>query len=198
MRLLYTFLCLFLISALLAPAAATAQEEMMEGPSEMEATMMMPGPEHELLKSIAGNWSTTFTYNMQPGAEGMKATCDDHAELIYGGKYIKYVSKITEGPFPGESTEYWGFDRRTGKYTYMRMDSNSNTWMTASGTYDKASNTINMEGSDLMPGPDGKFHQTPFTMQLKMHSKDKCSFKVDISDGQGGTFTMVEGTSNRK
>lgn len=130
-----TFVCTF--------SALQAQEEYPK-----------PGPEHELLKQLAGEWDAKLECNF-PGTEGpIEATGSYSAKLDVGGFFLigQFQSEFFGQPFKGHSIT--GYNQFEKKYTGVWVDSMGpflyNT--TAEFSKDGKTYTEKMNG----PGPDGK------------------------------------------
>jgi hypothetical protein len=117
--------------ALLAVAATTlpAQEPAPPG----------PGPDHEILLSLLGDWSVSIDGTSVGAARGSSVLDDRFVAL-----------EITADRGPIRHAIYtFGFDRRHETYTVIAMDDSGTYWVTASG--DRTGQRIAMYGTDEDP-----------------------------------------------
>lgn len=105
-----------------------------------------PGPEHEILKKMTGNWDMT----MKLGGMESKGTATYTMEL--GGLWLVGNVERDLGKFSGRGFDT--FDAAKKKYMAVWVDSMSTRATTMEGTYDAATRTMTMTGEG--PGMDGK------------------------------------------
>jgi len=183
------------LSLLVAAVPALAQHEHHDSPPaqqaaapSMDAAMAAmeaagkPGPQHEHLAKMAGDWTYDITLWM-PGAPPYKSNGTMHAEMMMGGRYLHETWKgdMMGAPFEGHGTE--GYDNVAKHWFGTWMDNMSTGMMTSTGScneamdscsfdaesYDPMSgqktasrSTITWTGADSFknemygPGPDGK------------------------------------------
>ena len=149
--------------ALLATTAIARAEEKkapagmpdMNDPA-MQAMMKAgtPGPQHQHLAQLAGDWTFTTTFWMAPGAPPQSSTGTMHAETMMGGRYLSQVWKadMMGMPFEGHATE--GYDNVAKHWFGTWMDNMSTGMMTSTGSCNEAmdSCTYNGEAWDPMSG----------------------------------------------
>jgi hypothetical protein len=170
--------CLLLAVPALAQDNGEAQEgemhhEMQEGETqeEMQAEHQMspeqmammkaweeamtPGPEHEKLASMAGDWSLEVKSWMDPAAPPEVSQATAHREMILGGRVLsEHVNGTMMGqPFEGMGTT--GYDNVTDKYWGTWIDNMGTGMMLSSGTYDADSKSMNMTGEFPDPTTGG-------------------------------------------
>ncbi len=140
-----------------------------------------PGPEHAVLKKMAGTWDATMKF----GGMESKGTCVYKMEL--GGLWL---TSAFEGEFAGEKFSGRGldsYDAGKKKYVGVWVDSMITTPLLMEGTYDAAKKTMTMSGDGL--GPDGK--TTKFTAVSAMPDADTIDFKMYMGDGKEPAFTIL-------
>jgi hypothetical protein len=140
-----------------------------------------PGPEHEILKKMEGNWDITMKF----GGMEVKGTVTQKMEL--GGLWL--VSSV-EGEFGGTKFQGKGldsYDPAKKKYVSVFVDNMSTSPLLMEGTYDKAKKTLTMEGTG--PGMDGK--PTKYKAVSTMPDDDTINFTMHIGDGKDQAFTIV-------
>ena len=107
-----------------------------------------PGPEHEILKKMVGNWDMT----MKLGGMESKGTATYTMEL--GGLWLVGNVERDLGGTKFAGRGFDTFDAAKKKYVAVWMDSTSTRPTTMEGTYDAATKTTTMTGEG--PGLDGK------------------------------------------
>ena len=136
------------------PAAqpAAAAPSMEAAMAAMEAAGK-PGPQHEHLAKMAGDWTSDSTLWM-PGAPPTQSNGTMHAEMMMGGRYLHETWKgdMMGMPFEGHATE--GYDNVAKQWFGTWMDNMSTGMMTSTGSCNEAmdSCTFNGEAWDPMSG----------------------------------------------
>lgn len=107
-----------------------------------------PGPEHEVLKKMEGDWDITMK------VEGMEIKGTVTTRMEHGGLWLtsKLESSFGGQKFTGQGLD--GYDPIKKKYVGVWVDNMSASPLVLEGTYDKATKTMTMEGTG--PGHDGK------------------------------------------
>jgi len=151
---LLSFVLLAALVVTAAPVLAQDCDEptpaqMMEGQQKTMA-LMAPGAEHELLTRLAGEWSATVNMYM-PGMDAMSSPMTSTNEMILGGRFLQSKSTGSMMGMPVDSITLFGYDRRHDHYTMVGFDTMGTYYITASGTYDEATNTLTLNGTDDDP-----------------------------------------------
>ena len=138
---------------------AVAQQEMpmsAEKQAEMEAWMKAgtPGPHHDVLKGLEGEWDAAGTFWMEPGAPAMDTVAKYKVKSDMGGRYLvaEYHGDFMGQPFIGKGLS--GYDNIKGKYFDIWYDNFSTGVMVSWGTYDEKTKSITYSGE--ITKPDGK------------------------------------------
>ena len=192
-----------ILTAAICMCPAFAEEPMTpEKQAELQQKSMaaaQPGPEHQKLADLAGNWNYTFKMYMSPvETNPMIAEGKGEIQMILGGRFLQMH---TSGKFMGmefEGLSMIGFDRRSNEYTTVGFDVMGTYWVSAKGPADEKTGIITMVGEDydgIMKGTQ-KYN---FVMEIK--SKDQFTFAVVFTDpvmSRGtGNFKAVEIEYNR-
>lgn len=138
-----------------------------------------PGPEHEMLKKLEGNWEAT----MKAGPMESKGTMTYKMEL--GGMWL--VGNF-EGEFGGQKFSGKGldsYDPMKKKFVGSWYDSMSASPMMMEGTYDKEKKTMTMMGEG--PGMDGK----PVKYKTVSEHKDNDTIVFSMFMGDDKEAMMV-------
>ena len=154
-------------------AALTAPTVHAQGPK--------PGPEHEILQKMVGNWDLTMKIG------GMESKGKVTYKMILGGMWLEssLEGEIFGQKFHGKGLD--SYDAGKKKYVGTWFDSMSASPMVMEGTYDKAKKTLTLEGEG--PGMDGK--PTKHKSVSVMPDDDTINFSMYMGDGKEPGFTIV-------
>ncbi len=135
-----------------------------------------PGPEHEKLKEMVGEWDAVMTMG------DMKSKATATYKSICDGMWIEsdFRGSIGEAKFQGRGLD--GYDQKRKKYVGVWVDSFESAPMHFEGNYDAQGKLLVMTGESL--GPDGKPQKFKNTTETK--DKDHFTFKMYMvqADGQ--------------
>jgi hypothetical protein len=155
--------------ATMAAPAATAQEP------------PKPGPEHDVLKKMVGDWDLTMKFG------GMETKGKVTYRMEVGGLWLvgNLESELFGAKYSGKGLDT--YDPATKKYVGIWVDSMAGRPMLLEGTYDKAAKTLTMAGEG--PGMDGK--PTKYKSVSAMPDDDTINFSMYMGDGKDPAFTIV-------
>ena len=157
------------VLVILSSSLAQAQEEFPK-----------PGPEHQLLKQMAGKWAGDVKFYFDAEGAPMESQGEFVAKMDVGGFFLitEYKSEFGDQPFQGRGI--MGYNTFDKKYAGVWVDSMSPAIFTTVGEWDKAGKVYTeiMEG----PGHDGK----PLKMRIVTRIKDTNNMDVTM-------FTIEEG-----
>ena len=188
-----------LISAAKAkePKATTATPPGMDAATQAAMADMMkfatPGPMHELLKSLAGNWNTSNKSWYGPG-DPVLSTGTCKREMILGGRFLKSTYQGTMMDQPFEGMEILGFDQRQNQFVSVWVDNmGTGIMMSNGGKADPTGKvlTVNMNMDD----PVSK-KSIPYKMVTKIVDANKHTFSM-IGVHEGKETTEMEITYTR-
>ena len=118
------------------PAAPANAGTMGMSEADMQAMMKaaMPGPQHQHLAKMAGDWTFTNTFWMGPGAPPQTSTGTMHADAVLGGRYVEHhwMGSMMGQPFEGHGTE--GYDNVSKQWVTTWIDNMGTGMMNGSGT----------------------------------------------------------------
>jgi hypothetical protein len=140
-----------LVAATLMPAAALAQQPDSAAMMQAWEAYMTPGPEHQRLASLAGDWTWNSTFWMAPGGPGEKSEGTMTAQPIMDGRYVieQWNGTVMGGPFEGRSLS--GYDNAKKQHWSVWVDNMSTGAMTSWGGYDESGQTMTMSGQFVDP-----------------------------------------------
>jgi|SRR5579872_1298851 len=140
-----------------------------------------PGPEHDILKKMVGNWDLTmkFAGNENKGKVTYK--------MVLDGLWLEssLESEIFGTKFYGKGLD--SYDSKKKKYVSTWFDSMTASPMVMEGTYDKATKTLTLTGEG--PGMDGK--PTKHKSISVMPDDDTINFSMYMGDMKEPAFTIV-------
>lgn len=168
MKTVRRFCAVAAVVALVAPVARAQ-----DGPK--------PGPEHELLKKMEGNWDLVMKF----GGMETKGTVVYKMEL--GGLWLTGTleSELFGSKFTGKSLDT--YDATKQKYIGVWVDSMVTQPMLLEGDYDKDKKTLTLSGDG--PGMDGK--PTKYKSVSAYPDDNTIDFSMYIGDGKEPAFTIV-------
>ena len=137
-----------------APKPSADQQAMMEKMAKAAAM----GPQHEMLKKMAGDWECTVKFQMDPSQPWQEAKTSATISPLMEGRYVQEVStgEMMGAPFTGMGVT--GYDNVIGKYVSTWIDNMGTGIMTSVGTADASGKVITWNGtmSDPMTGKPAK------------------------------------------
>lgn len=170
-----------------APAAAQEQPDSAQTARMME--LAQPGPEHERLAALEGEWQATYRM-----AGGITITGRVQNRMIMGGRFLESRVTGTGGGMPFESLHIMGFDRGPGVYTAVGFDTFGTFYVTAAGPWDPARNGAVLTGSydDPLTG-----HAHEYEFIWTMRGPDRFTWDIVFLD-DGARQTVMEGEYVRR
>jgi hypothetical protein len=178
------------------PAAAPAG-----APAGLDAGMaaMMkaatPGPQHQHLAKMAGDWTFTSTVWMQAGAQPQTSTGTMHAEMLMGGRYVEHHWKgnMMGMEFEGQGTE--AYDNVSKQWVSTWIDNMGTGLMMQTGTGNDAMSSFDYRG-DMWDGMSGKKVRTHSVITWIDDNTFKNEMFAPTPDGK--EFKTMEIVAKRK
>lgn len=133
------------------------QKEEMDVQHMMEVynRLATPGPEHKLMATMEGEWSTRSKLWMRPDEPPMESTGTCVQKMLLGGRFLQqeYAGEFMGSAFNGIGVT--GYDNHTRKYVTTWMDSTSTAILFFEGTASEDGKTITQEClyDDPIKGP---------------------------------------------
>jgi len=138
-----------------APKAGAADQQAM---TEKMMKAAAPGPQHEMLKKMAGEWNAKVTSMMDPSQPPQVENSTSTLTMLMDGRYCQEVTsgQMMGQPFSGMGLT--GYDNVLGKYVSTWVDNMGTGIMTSTGTADASGKVITWIGtmSDPMTGKASK------------------------------------------
>lgn len=122
-----------------SPPAMSAQQQAMMEKMTKAAT---PGPQHEILKKLAGDWNAKVRFQMDPSQPWQESTSTSTITMLMDGRYCQEVvsGQMMGGPFSGIGVT--GYDNVIGKYVGTWIDNMGTGIETMQGTADASGKVI--------------------------------------------------------
>lgn len=112
---------------------------------------MTPGPQHEALAAMAGEWDLEVTMWMEPGAEPVKSAATASRTMGFGGRVLEeeVSGEFMGSPFLGRAVT--GYDNASGKWWSTWIDNMSTGLMVGEGDWDEETKTLTTVSSATDP-----------------------------------------------
>ena len=152
---------------------------------EMMMKASMPGPMHELMKPMAGNWKTTAKSWMQPGTEPQvsEGTCE--STWILGNRYLQSTYKGDMGGMPFEGFGIMGYDNMKKEFVSVWLDNMGTGVAMSEGMADPSGKVMTM--NSMMNDPQsGKM--VPYKFVTKVMDENSYTMTMmNMKDGHEKT-----------
>lgn len=136
-----------------APAVGRAADKKMD-PQAMQEMMMKaasPGPQHQILKKLEGEWDVTVTSQMDPTKPADTNKSTSSIKILMDGRYCQEQStgEMMGMPFTGMGIT--GYDNTLKKYESIWIDNMGTGIMKSEGVMDKTGTSINWTAEMIDP-----------------------------------------------
>ncbi len=168
------------------------------GQPEMMMPEAKPGPEHEVLKAMVGDWEGGVKIFPGPGAPAMENKGTIHREMTMDGMYvIEHVSgsPMMPGGKPFKGMGIVGYNQIEKRYESVWIENMSSWMMFETGKYDAAKKTMTFEGDVLDPMTNKRVHHRSVA---DLSNPDRQTFASYGPGPDGKEFKNFEGTFERK
>lgn len=189
-----TALFLMLFLAGIISSQEEASQNMQD--EEMKAWMkfMKPGEPHAWFSKAVGDWKFSNKYWYSPDSEPEVSEGTATAEMIMGGRYLKFTHQGTVMGMPFEGVSIEGYDNTREKYIAIWFDNLGTSITYSLGTFDKENNLLNYEGN--MTDPMTK-DQVWFRQTVKEVDENRYDFEMFMKLPGGSEFKNMELTFTR-
>lgn len=170
-----------------APAAGdAAQAERMQKVKERTT----PGASHRELEQLAGNWTYTAKFWMDPTSEPQESKGTTTSEMVFGGRFLKDTTKGDWMGEPFEGLGYTGYDNVRGEYVSVWLDSAATGIMHSTGSYDAAAKKFTYNGTGSCPMTGEK--DMKMRMEIVVADKDHYTMSGYSNGPDGKEFKGME------
>jgi hypothetical protein len=148
--------------------------------STAQPSIPKPGPEHEMLKKMVGQW------DMVAGEKGQEMKGTSTYTMEHGDLWLASKVQMDLGfaKFSGSGMD--SYDANKKKFVSVWTDSMSTSPLVCEGTFDKDTKTMTLSGEG--PGPDGKM--TKHTMKTVWTDDDHYTFTMTMGDAKEPQMTI--------
>ena len=164
--------------------------------AEMEAMIKAgtPGPNHQYLSQLVGNWDCVFRGSPQPDIPAMESTGTISRTWILDGRYLREEvhAESSYGSFNGLG--FLGYDNVDGQFQVIWMDNMSTTILTAAGSYDPDRKVMTFLGRRRDPA-SGSMVTSRSTLDLSDPARHV--YVEYMTGANGKEFKAFEGVAER-
>jgi hypothetical protein len=177
-----------------AKPAAKAQAMDPQAMAEMMEKMAAPGPQHERLQKLAGQWIATVRWTWDPSQAMQETKSTSVITTLMDGRYSQEVNagEMQGRPFQGMGLT--GYDNILKKYVSVWFDNMGTGFMTSQGTPDATGSVVNWtsEFTDAMTGKTKKCR-----LVTRFQDDDHRVFEMFDKGPDGKEFKAMEITYER-
>ena len=105
-----------------------------------------PGANHQLLASVAGDWTYKSRMWMKPFAPPAESTGTVSYTTLFGGRYVQGQYRGDMMGMPFEGLGLMGYDNTSGQFQASWVDNMGTALMYMTGQYDAAARTLTYTG----------------------------------------------------
>ena len=169
MKKLCALAVLGMLVAVSAFAADPAADKAMMEKMTKAAT---PGAPHAMLAKMAGEWTATVKFQMDPSQPWQEATGASVMTTLMDGRYIQESNTSVMMGMPFSGIGVTGYDNVLGKYVSTWIDNMGTGIMTSTGTADASGKVIAWNGmmSDPITGKLAKERMVTTVMDDNHHT----------------------------
>jgi hypothetical protein len=151
---------LFAVVALVAAGAVfagdaevAAKSDAAKSNQDWRLAWRVPGPNHERLNALIGEWTATIKRWEDPESEATEQTGTATRRWVLDGRFVEEHAegKSAQGA-PYQSVGYLGYNRKTELYERFWMTISWTGVFSERGRYDPDANVIRTEGAHLEAG----------------------------------------------
>jgi hypothetical protein len=165
----------------------------MEAMTKLFAEAAQPTAEHEKLKPLAGNWTYTSKFWMDPNQPAMEGTGTIERKWILGDRFLeeRVTGKGPDGKTDFEGRGVVGYDKAEKKYTSGWICSMGTGISTGVGTVDASGKKFTFDSEEFCPIRQKKVKAR---QELRIESNDKHvmeMYEIDDSGNQRKTMELI-------
>jgi hypothetical protein len=125
-------------------------------PLEAYEKAARPGPQHKTLEVMAGSWTFTTKFWLEPGKEPQTSRGTAERKMIMGGRFLQdeVAGEMFGKPFLGHGLT--GYDNSQGKYVGSWVDNFGTGIAHSVGTADESGKVLTFEREDYDPAAKQK------------------------------------------
>ncbi len=153
---------------------------------------MTPGPMHQMISKMAGNWKTVTIFTDPATGQELKSEGKATFELIFGGRYMKSVHTGEMMGMPFEGLGLDAYDNGNKEFVSIWVDNMGTGIMVMKGKLDEKSGSLVFtgEGYDASTGKNMKYrsvskwindNKTVFEMYGVVNGKEEKMFTMEYT-----------------
>jgi hypothetical protein len=153
-----------------------------------------PGPGHQALNALEGNWKAEVKCWMEPGGSPEVSQGTAHASWKLNGRFLEeeFHGQMMGKPFTGRTL--LGFDNTKQTFHSVWVSDMQTSMFTSEGKGDNGNKVITLEGKSTCPATGQK--DIPMKTVLRVISPDK--HVLEMFDGSKGDAKTMEITYTRQ
>ena len=170
-------------------AAAKPQAMDPQAMADLMAKASSPGPNHERLQKLAGEWSLTVRWTWDPSQAMQETKSTAVITSLMDGRYSQEQTSGEMQGKPFQGMGLTGYDNVLKKYVSVWIDNMGTGIMSSQGTPDATGSIVNWTGesSDPMTGKTSKFR-----MVTRFQDDDHHVFEMYIKSPEGKEYKTME------
>lgn len=130
------------------PGSKAATAEQLAANAEKLAK---PGPEHKVLESFLGHWTSKVSMQPDPSKPAQESVGSADGKMVLGGRFVQVNHKGTMMGQPFEGMMLAGFDNVPKRYESDWVDTMGTGIIHYMGTYDAGKKQLNMSAHFVDP-----------------------------------------------
>lgn len=153
---------------------------------------MTPGPMHQMMAKMVGNWKTVTTFSDPASGNELKSEGKATFELILGGRYMKSVHSGEMMGMPFEGLGLDAYDNGNKEFVSIWIDNMGTGIIVMKGKLDEKSGSLVFtgEGYDATIGKNMKYrsvskwiddNKTVFEMYGEVNGKEEKMFTMEYT-----------------
>ena len=182
---------------------AYAQPQGEPSPEDMQKMMQeymklgAPGPEHQKLATLAGEWTNVSKMWMAPNSEPMVTPPGTHkGEMILGGRFLLFSESGDMMGMPMDGRGLMGYNKLRNEYQMIWIDNTATPMYFASGKADSTGNVITLMGKVDDPMTGARDKDVKYIYRLE--SDTKVMFEMWDTSEPGQFYKSMETTYTKK
>lgn len=172
--------------ALLFALVLTAPVAAQPAPPAPAVEYDKPGPEHALLASIAGRWTSVYHVTSRPGAKPVDVPGTAEFRTTLSGLWIDGDTRLQMGESRIDGRVVYGFDRFKGQYVFLFLQERDTQPLFGYGTADSTGRRITF--TVPMDLPVVNLRAVPVRTVLDLSVPDRLTFEMNTPIGGGKEY----------
>lgn len=173
----------FALACLLASAAAFAAEPPAASPP---ANYDQPGPQHALLATVAGRWTSVYHVTARPGAKPVDLPGTAEYRSTLGGLWIEGDTQLRMGESAIAGRVVYGYDRFKQQYVFLFLQERDTQPLFGYGVPDSTGKRITFTVPMDIPPVD--LRAVPVRTVLDLSVPDRITFEMNTPLGGGKEY----------